>query len=96
MLLFARFKVTNKLERIDFTNDDDWFDHKFIDNFMYYKDFKHIKDRMGSWFHEDKIKQLEKALDIKLPSVLHLGHRIAICIIEILQILLKFIKELGM
>ena len=33
---------------------------------------------------------------MKLPGVLHMGRRIAVCIMEILQIPLEFIKQLGM
>ena len=40
VLLFARFKVTNKLQRIDFTNNDDCFEYKLIAIVNCYKDFK--------------------------------------------------------
>jgi len=42
------------------------------------------------------VKELEERLGIKLPGVLHLGQRIAVYIMEILQVPLEFIKELGM
>ena len=53
VLLFARFKVTNELQRIDFTNND-WFKFKLIANLFSCDEFKHIKDRMGSQFYEKK------------------------------------------
>ena len=58
VLLFARFKVTNKLQRIDFTKNDEWFKIKLIANLMSCNEFKHIKDRMGGRFYEEKNKQL--------------------------------------
>ena len=51
---------------------------------------------MGGRFYEDKIKQLQTALNMELPGVLHVGRKIAVCIMEILQIPLEWIKELGM
>ena len=89
VLLFARFKVTDELQRLDFTNNKNWYKHKLIANVNCCKNFKHIKDRMGSEFYEDKIKQLEKELNTELPGVLYLGCKIAVCIMEILQILLE-------
>ena len=96
VLLFARFKVTDELQRLDFTNNKNWYKHKLIANVNCCKDFKYIKDRMGGRFYEDKIKQLQTALNMELPGVLHVGRKIAVCIMEILQIPLEWIKELGM
>ena len=96
VLLFARFKVTNELSRIDFTKNDEWYKIKLIANLFSCDEFKHINDRMHGRFYEKKIKQLETVLGMKLPSVLHMGCRISVCIMEILKILMEFIKQLGM
>ena len=95
VMLFSRFKVSNELNRIDFTKND-WFKFKLIANLQSSDKLKHMKDRMRGQFYEKKVKELEKCLKTKLPGVLHLGRRIAVCIMEILQIPLEFIKELGM
>ena len=56
VLLFERFKVTDELQRLDFTNNKNWYKHKLIANINCCKDFKYIKDKMGGRFYEDKIK----------------------------------------
>ena len=83
------FKVMDELQRLDFTNNKNWYKHKLIANVNCCKDFKYIKDRIGGRFYEDKIKQLQTALNMELPGVLHLGRKIAVCIMEILQIPLE-------
>lgn len=55
-----------------------------------------MTDRMGGHFYQLKMKELEEQLGIKLPCIFHLGQRISIYIMEILQIYIEFIKELGM
>ena len=55
VLLFLSFKITNKSQTIDFT-ENKWFKYKVIANLISCNKFKYLKDRMGVQFYENMVK----------------------------------------